>query len=121
MLAPWLYWFNGRSKKYNSHKIKSKNADENNNNKDNKQYLEIPEEEMQLMKFYEQNSNNDHTIPKSLQRKYSSDSDTKVMVILSILQEMGINDKSPDEVLAALMNHNMDENSALDSLFSTKK
>ena len=30
------------------------------------------EEEMQLMRFYEQNSNNDHTIPKSLQR-WSSD------------------------------------------------
>ena len=102
------------------------------------------EEEMQLMKFYEQNSNNDHTIPKSLQRNNSSgnpitsdsssddsrfgqkydnnkkqDAETmKVAIVLSMLQEMGINDKTSDDVLAALMNHNMDENNALDSFFS---
>lgn len=149
MLAPWLYWFDDGD----ATKRDNKNNNNSSNNKSNlkkQQHADIPnhlmpsEEEMQLMKFYEQNSNNDHTIPKSLQRNNSSgnpitsdsssddsrfgqkydnnkkqDAETmKVAIVLSMLQEMGINDKTSDDVLAALMNHNMDENNALDSFFS---
>ena len=149
MLAPWLYWFDagkdndvdnrGKSscKRGKSGRLKAADGEI-------PEHLMPSEEEMQLMRFYEQNSNNDHTIPKSLQRRPSheepatgdnkdydqkyedstekekekgDDKKMKVAMVLSMLQEMGLTGKSSDDALAALTANDMDVNSALDSFF----
>eukprot|EP00944_MAST-04C_sp_MAST-4C-sp1_P011413 g11413.t1 len=149
MLAPWLYWFDtskdndvdnrGKSSTRRGKSGRLKTADG-----EIPEHLMPSEEEMQLMRFYEQNSNNDHTIPKSLQRwssdeepatrdkknfdqKYEDstekenekgdDKKMKVAMVLSMLQEMGLTGKSSDDALAALTVNDMDVNNALDSFF----
>ena len=88
------------------------------------------------MKLYEQLANNDHTAPPSLQKKNAKDKngellrkmssgshdlpeekETKVAVVISMLHEMGLNDKTYDDVVKALKRNNWEENNALGSFF----
>ena len=78
MLAPWLYWFDNNKDNNVDNRVKySSNGGKSGRSKDAEgeipEHLMPSEEELQLMRFYEQNSNNDHTIPKSLQRLSSQE------------------------------------------------
>ena len=129
LLDPWVNWANFK-------------ATSERRNDAEKASEEIPDEfmpsedEIELMKLYEQLGNNDHTAPPSLQKdsknkrkegllkKYSSEShdlpeekETKVAVVLSMLHEMGVDNHSYDDVLKALRRSNWEENNALVSFF----
>jgi hypothetical protein len=98
------------------------------------------EEQRELNRLYEQVPNNDHTIPPSLQHNKSfekmkvpkpptffnegkrsetitEEQQTKAAIVLSMLGEMGISNKTYDDVLASLTSNHWDENEALGSFF----
>ena len=98
------------------------------------------EEQRELNRLYEHVPNNDHTIPPSLQKHNSFEKmnvpkpptsfsegkiseeitekqQTKAVIVLSMLGEMGISDKTYDDVIASLIANHWDENEALGTFF----
>ena len=139
LLDPWVNWAEHKPRGEQEGKAKGNNGAVANyvNNSDGADVFPPPsEEELELMKLYEQLANNDHTAPPSLQKKNAKDKngellrkmssgshdlpeekETKVAVVISMLHEMGLNDKTYDDVVKALKRNNWEENNALGSFF----
>ena len=140
MLAPWCYWNDsagGGGGSNGSSSDKEKGERKCAGTPDVPAHLMPSEEEMALNRLYEQVPNSDHTGPPSLQQHsfekipqppktknegktkeaMNEEEQMKAVVVLSMLGEMGIEDKTYDDVLVSLMANNWDENEALGSFF----